>query len=93
MIPPAFLLDKWHTFDTLINTMATTKTRINVSLSDDIERSLILLAKRDQVPHATKAAELIRQAIEINEDQVFDTIASARDVRNTKFVSHKMAWK
>ena len=73
--------------------MATTKTRINVSLSHEVERSLIALAKRDQVPHATKAAELLRQALEIEEDQVFDKVASERDRGRTKFVSHKVAWR
>jgi hypothetical protein len=73
--------------------MATVKTRINVSVSDDIERSIIALAKRDQVPHATKAAELLRQAIEIEEDRVLDMIVSERDRGRTVFVSHKMAWR
>lgn len=73
--------------------MATTKTRINVSLSYDVEKSLIALAKRDQVPHATKAAELLRQALEIEEDRVLDRVATGRDGRKTKFLSHKMAWR
>ena len=73
--------------------MSTMKTRINVSISADVERALIALAKRDQVPHATKAAELLRQALEIEEDRVFDTIASERDQGRTKFISHKMVWR
>jgi hypothetical protein len=73
--------------------MATTKTRINVSLSDDVEKALVALAKRDQVPHATKAAELLRQALEIEEDRVFDVIASGRELVGAKFVAHKDAWK
>jgi hypothetical protein len=73
--------------------MARVKTRINVSVSDDVERSIIALAKRDQVPHATKAAELLRQAIEIEEDRVLDMIVSERDRGRTAFVSHKMAWR
>ena len=73
--------------------MSTMKTRINVSISNDVERVLVALAKRDQVPHATKAAELLRQALEIEEDRVLDTIATERDGRKTKFVSHKMAWR
>lgn len=73
--------------------MATTKTRVNVSLSYEVERALIALAKRDQVPHATKAAELLRLALEIEEDCVLDAIASTRDVAGVKFVSHKTAWR
>lgn len=73
--------------------MTTTKTRINVSLSSDVERALIAVAKRDQVPHATKAGELLRLALEIDEDLALDRIASERDDGRTKFVSHKAAWK
>lgn len=73
--------------------MATTKTRINVSISSDVERALIALAKRDQVPHATKAAELLRQALEIEEDQVFDRVAAGRDSVSSKFLSHKAVWR
>ena len=57
-----------------------------------MENILSKLAKRDDVPQATKAAELIRIAIELEEDQVFDTIASERDIEKVKFVSHKKAW-
>ncbi len=73
--------------------MATIKTRINVSLSRDVERAITQLAKRDQVPEATKAAELLRQALEIDEDIVLDSVASGRDKTKTKFVSHTAAWK
>lgn len=73
--------------------MSTMKTRINVSISSDVERAIIALAKRDQVPNATKAAELLRQALEIEEDRVFDAIGSKREEGQVKFVSHKMAWR
>ena len=72
--------------------MTTTKKRVNISLSAPVENILAKLAKRDDVPQATKAAELIRIGIEIEEDQVFDTIASERDIEKVKFVSHKKAW-
>ena len=72
--------------------MSTTKKRVNISLSSPMENILAKLAKRDDVPQATKAAELIRIAIELEEDQVFDTIASERDIEKVKFVSHKKAW-
>jgi len=72
--------------------MATTKKRINISVPRFVEDSIAKLAKRDELPQATKAGELLRMALEIEEDQVFDTIASKRDTENTKFVSHKKAW-
>ena len=72
--------------------MTTTKKRINISVSEPLERALSRLAKRDEVPEATKAAELLKMAVEIEEDFVWDKTASVRDVRGAKFVSHKKAW-
>lgn len=73
--------------------MATIKKRINISVSKDIEQMISKLAKRDQVPEATKAAHLIRIALEIEEDQIWDEIANVRDKKGVKFISHKVAWK
>lgn len=72
--------------------MTTIKKRVNISLSAPIEDILTKLAKRDQVPQATKAAELVRIAIELEEDKVFDEITSKRDTKKAKFVSHKKVW-
>lgn len=72
--------------------MPTLKKRINISVSSDVERAVSMLATRDQVPHATKAAELIRLALEIDEDQVLDDFVSKRDTKGAKFVSHKLVW-
>ena len=72
--------------------MPTTKKRVNISISKPLEEALEKLARRDQVPEATKAAELLQAAIELDEDQVWDAVASKRDTKNTKFVSHKKAW-
>lgn len=63
-----------------------------VSLPDDVDSALEHLAERDGVPPATKAAYLIQIAIEVDEDAVWDKIASDRDNKNTKFVSHEDAW-
>lgn len=72
--------------------MSTTKKRVNISLSAPFENILAMLAKRDEVPQATKAAELIRLALEMEEDQVFDLIASKRDMEKVKFIPHKKVW-
>ncbi len=72
--------------------MATIKKRINISVSRSVEKSIAKLAKRDELPQATKAGELLRLALEIEEDYVFDTIISKRDVNNAKFIPHKKAW-
>ena len=73
--------------------MPTTKTRVNISISSEVERALFAVAKRDQVPHATKAGELLRMALEIDEDFVLDGIASKRDASSAKYLSHKTAWQ
>ena len=72
--------------------MATTKKRRMVSLSDEVDAALKQLALRDGVPPSTKAAYLIQLAIETDEDIVWDKIASKRDNKNTKYVSHDDAW-
>ncbi|MEK7615925.1 MAG: hypothetical protein AAB420_01820 [Patescibacteria group bacterium] len=72
--------------------MPTTKHRVNVSLSDPLERALAYLARRDRVPQATKAADLLKLAIEIEEDGAWDRLAQARDTKKARFVSHAKAW-
>ncbi len=73
--------------------MATTKTRINVSLSVEVEQALKALAKRDQVPSATKAAELLRLALEIEEDYVFSAIADDRITeKSIKWLKSEEVW-
>ena len=73
--------------------MATTKKRINITLSPELERALTAISKRDKMPEATKAALLIESALLIEEDSVWEALALARDTKNAKFVSHEEAWK
>ena len=61
-------------------------------MSENLEDAVGKLAKRDQVPMATKAIELLQLAIELEEDQVWNLIASRRDTRDAKFLTHKKAW-
>ena len=72
--------------------MATIKRRLNISLTKNVDRALTQIAKRDNVAQATKAMELLQKAIEIEEDAIWDAIASNRDKKNAKFVKHKKAW-
>ena len=72
--------------------MLTTKTRINISISRHARRALERLARRDEMPEATKAAQLIQHALECEEDEVWDRVATARDRRGAKFLSHNRAW-
>ncbi len=73
--------------------MATLKNRINISVSKESDRALTALAKRDRVPLATKAAELLNLALEIEEDSAWDALARARDTRGVRFLTHEEVWK
>ena len=72
--------------------MATEKRRLNISLTKEIDQVLTYIAQRDNVAQATKAIELLKKGLEIEEDTIWDSIANARDSRNAKFVSHKKVW-
>jgi len=73
--------------------MATLKKRINISLPKEVEKILSMLAKRDNVPQATKALHLIETALELEEDFALSKIADERYKNRSKFFSHKDAWK
>lgn len=74
--------------------MPTTKRRISITADKDIEKALILSAKRAGVPIAAKAAELLRGALELEEDMAWIKLADKRmSEKNLTFVSHKEAWK
>jgi len=73
--------------------MVTTKKRINISVSKDVDEALSIAAKRDGVPQATKAADLLRLGLEIDEDSLLEKIASDRYRTAKKFLSHKAVWR
>jgi len=73
--------------------MPTIKSRVNISLPDEVKEALEKLAKRDRIPEATKAARLLEIAIEMEEDLFWNEIAEERDKKQTKFISHAVAWK
>ena len=72
--------------------MPTLKKRLNMSLPEDIEKALSMLAKRDDMPQATKALHLIRIALEMEEDDIWNALAEKRDTKAAKFMSHDDAW-
>lgn len=73
--------------------MPTTKPRINVTISPDVEAGLKILAKRDRVPVASKAAELLSFALAIEEDQALIALAESRDTADAKYIPHDKFWK
>ncbi|MEK9160755.1 MAG: hypothetical protein AAB440_01835 [Patescibacteria group bacterium] len=73
--------------------MPTIKKRINISVSKEVNEVLERLAKRDQMPQATKAEHLLTTALELEEDEVLNAVATKRDRKGSKFVSHSAAWR
>ncbi len=72
--------------------MTTLKKRINISVSDSIDKALIKLSKRDEVPVATKVSELLKMALEIEEDFYFEKIALERDPKDSIYIPHEEVW-
>ena len=72
--------------------MLARKTRINISVPREMRRALERLAKRDEMPEATKAAQLLAKALEYEEDDIWDALAGMRDRKGAKFVPHSRAW-
>ncbi len=68
--------------------MSTTKSRLNISLPDDTKKALLNIAKRDQMPAATKALRLMEVGMEVEEDDIWDKIASKRDKKGNIFYPH-----
>lgn len=73
--------------------MSTTKKRLNISLSPELEAAVAEIAKRDKTPQATKISQLLEIALELEEDEVWDKIVMQRDKRDAVFVEHVQAWK
>ena len=74
--------------------MSTVKNRLNISLSRDLDTALSGLSRRDKIPRATKAAELLRVALELEEDIYLGAVAGERAITDRSlFVSHEKAWK
>lgn len=72
--------------------MPTAKKRINVTLQKDTAAFLQKIALRDDVPEATKAAELLEKAMLIEEDEYFSVIADRRAARKVGWMSHEEFW-
>ncbi len=60
-----------------------------------MEKIIKQSARRDAVPEATKAAELLKVALDFEEDMVFGMLLHDRDDNTPleKYISHDKAWK
>ena len=73
--------------------MVTLKRRINITTEPEVEFVLKRIARRDRVPMATKAAELIAVALELEEDIVLASLAAKRAASKTRLIPHGSVWK
>lgn len=73
--------------------MPTVKKRLNITLSPAVEKALSQIAKRDKIPAATRVAQLLEVALEIEEDEVWASIATRRMKQKNSTVGHTVAWK
>jgi AmiR/NasT family two-component response regulator len=72
--------------------MATTKRRLNITLSKEVETMVSTLAKRDRVPEATKVSELLLTSLAMEEDKAFSLLAESRLKEKGKKLSHEAVW-
>jgi len=73
--------------------MPTIKQRINITPDTDMEFSLRNAAKRDKMSISSKAVQLIRFALELEEDLYFGKIAEKRSKEKVTYISHERAWR
>ena len=73
--------------------MATTKRRLNITLSAEAEALVTLIAKHDRVPEATKVNELVNLSLALEEDMAFATLGDVRlKEKKAKWLSHTDVW-
>lgn len=72
--------------------MPTTKQRINICVPPYLNTALKKLSRKENVPVATKALELLKNALEMEEDKIFNHIAAGRDTQTAKYITHDELW-
>ncbi|HMO78478.1 MAG TPA: hypothetical protein PKD95_04780 [Candidatus Paceibacterota bacterium] len=72
--------------------MATTKKRLNITLSPESEILISLLAKKDKVPAATKVRELVEHSLSLVEDEFLSQLGANRIKSNKSELSHDAVW-
>ena len=74
--------------------MPTKSPRINVVLERPLYRAIEELANRDGISLSLKVRDLVREALEIEEDIALTGIAEARErtLSKTKTLSHDEVW-
>ncbi|MGH7799628.1 MAG: antitoxin, RHH family protein [Thermodesulfobacteriota bacterium] len=75
--------------------MPTRNPRINVVLEKPLYESIRRIAKKEGISISLKARDLLREALEIYEDRILESIASEREktFNRKKALSHGEIWK
>jgi len=84
---------KWHTTGEN-EKMPTKSPRINVVLERPLYQTIARLASRDGISLSLKVRDLVREALEIEEDIALAGIAEARErtISGTQPLSHDEVW-
>lgn len=72
--------------------MTTVKRRLNITLTEDVEKMVSHLAKKDNVPQATKISELLKISLMLEEDKAFSVLGETRLKQRSKKISHEEVW-
>ncbi len=74
--------------------MPTTKPRINVILEESLYETVEQLAERDGMSLSLKVRDLVKEALEIQEDRALTTFAEERKktFRKSKSLKHDEVW-
>jgi predicted DNA-binding protein len=69
--------------------MPTTKKRLNITIDNDMDKHLRMLAEQANVPQATVTTRLLRDALEFEEDLRLGHIAEQRASDGSKYILNK----
>ena len=74
--------------------MPTKNPRINIVIDEPMRKAVERLASRDNVSLSLKARDLLRQALELEEDAALALLADERSstLRGKKTLSHEKVW-
>ena len=73
--------------------MATTKTRLNITMEDDAVLALRRLSKRLNKSVSSVGKSLIEKALELEEDAYFSKESDERLLKKEKRIPHHKAWE
>ncbi len=75
--------------------MPTKNPRINIVVEKPVYEAIKKIAKKEGVSMSLKARDLLREALEINEDRILEQIASEREKTflRTHALRHEEIWK